>query len=121
MWILKLDSNGGVGWQQTYGGQGSHAANFVRQISDGGYIVAGEKTSSFGAGGSDAWVLKLDGRGNIGSGCSVIGTSTAIATAAGFAERITSINGTPTAGLATSTSASPVDSVATTTTQCSFP
>ena len=36
----------------------------IQQTSDGGYIVAGV-TDSFGAGDYDAWVLKLDGNGNV--------------------------------------------------------
>ncbi len=45
-------------WQIAMGGDGSDAANSVRMTSDGGSIVAGE-TTSFGAGGSDAWLIKL--------------------------------------------------------------
>jgi len=51
-------------WAKTYGGGGSDAAHSIQQTSDGGYIVAGS-TSSFGAGKSDFWVLKLNLAGNI--------------------------------------------------------
>jgi len=51
-------------WQIAMGGDGSEAANAVRMTSDGGSIVAGE-TTSFGAGGSDAWLIKLQGGGAI--------------------------------------------------------
>jgi hypothetical protein len=60
-WVLKLDGNGNVQWQKTYG---DGTAYSIQQTSDGGYIVAGE-AYSFGAGGSDACVLKLDGDGNV--------------------------------------------------------
>lgn len=63
-WVLKLDATGNVIWQTTYGGAFNDAALSVRQTPDGGYIVAGY-TWSFGAGGSDAWVLKLDAGGNV--------------------------------------------------------
>ena len=63
-WVLKLDSEGLVEWQCTYGGAGNDYANCIQQTSDGGYIVAGD-TESFGAGGYDAWILKLDSSGNI--------------------------------------------------------
>jgi len=124
MWVLKVKSNGLIDWQKTYGknDNNTNSANFIRQISDGGYIVAGE-TSSFGAGNADVWVLKLDASGNIGSGCSgpAIGTSNATATASGLNEGISSVTGIATNAVASSTSVSPIDSTATTTTQCSFP
>jgi predicted secreted protein len=61
-WVLKLDSTGGIQWQNTYGGSSADVASSIQQTSDGGYIVAGS-TESFGAGGSDFWVLKLDSTG----------------------------------------------------------
>jgi len=64
IWLLRLNSNGEVIWQKTYGGTGNEVAYFIQQTSDGGYIVSGE-TSSFGAGGSDVWIIKLDNSGNI--------------------------------------------------------
>ncbi|MBI4654591.1 MAG: hypothetical protein HY752_06310 [Nitrospirae bacterium] len=64
VWVLKLDSSGNVTWQKTYGGADPDYANSIRQTSDGGYIVAGG-TNSFGAGYTDAWVLKLDSSGNV--------------------------------------------------------
>ncbi|MEJ2695449.1 MAG: hypothetical protein P8013_02260 [Candidatus Sulfobium sp.] len=64
IWILKLDPSGNVSWQKTYGGSDYDEGDAVRQTSDGGYIVAG-RTKSFGAGDSDAWILKLDPSGNI--------------------------------------------------------
>jgi len=48
----------------TYGGPGNDSANSIQQTIDGGYIVAGS-TESFGAGGADFWVLKLDPAGDI--------------------------------------------------------
>src|SRR3972149_5057036 len=51
-------------WAKTYGGAGSDIAYSVTPTSDGGYVVAG-RTSSFGAGSSDAWVFKLDATGAI--------------------------------------------------------
>ena len=63
-WVLKLDANGGITWQRTYGGPGSDSANAVQPMPDGGYVIAGG-TQSFGAGEGDAWVFKLDASGNI--------------------------------------------------------
>ncbi len=56
--ILKLDENGALEWQKTYGGTGFENATAIRQTADQGYIVAGV-TTSFGAGGLDGWLLKL--------------------------------------------------------------
>lgn len=61
-WILKLNSDGSVAWQKTYGGSGSDRVSDVKLTGDGGYIVGGH-TSSFGVDSSDYWVLKLDSNG----------------------------------------------------------
>ena len=63
MWILKLDSNGTISWQKTYGGSNRDNVHTIQQTIDGGYIVAGW-TASFGAGSEDMWILKLDSSGN---------------------------------------------------------
>ena len=65
-WILRLNSNGTVKWQNSYGGMNSDVAHSIQQTSDGGYIVAGE-TFSFGSMNGDFWVLKLNGNGNVGT------------------------------------------------------
>ncbi|WP_457600399.1 PKD domain-containing protein [Hydrogenivirga sp.] len=66
-WVFKLDSEGSVQWQKTYGGNSTDEAYSIQQTSDGGYIVAGY-TESFGAGSGDIWVLKLNSDGSV-SGC----------------------------------------------------
>jgi len=62
--VMKLDSNGNIQWQKTYGGPGEDWAYDVEETQDGGYIVGGG-TLSFGAGGNDMWILKLDSHGNV--------------------------------------------------------
>jgi len=63
VYIIKLDTKGNKVWQKTYGGSNYDVAISIQQTSDGGYIVAGE-TNSFGAGGSDVYIIKLDTKGN---------------------------------------------------------
>lgn len=69
-WIIKLDSNGNLDWEQNYGGSGSDIAWNIQQTNDGGYIVVGHSDSSDGdVGGNngldDFWILKLSSNGNI--------------------------------------------------------
>jgi predicted secreted protein len=64
IWILKLDTNGNIIWQKTYGGSGNETPYSIKQTHDGGYVVAGY-TSSFGSGGRDFWILKLDTDGSV--------------------------------------------------------
>ena len=49
-------------WRRTYGGFGADEARSVRQTSDGGYILFGS-TGSFGFGGGDMYLLRLDADG----------------------------------------------------------
>jgi len=63
-WLVKVDSSGNVQWNQTYGGSESDWAEAMIQTSDGGYAIAGY-TWSFGAGVSDAWLIKTDEAGVI--------------------------------------------------------
>jgi hypothetical protein len=66
VWILKLDGNGVIQWQKTFGGsqKDTTSAEPIQQTTDGGYVVTG-RTKSFGAGDGDFWVLKLDENGAI--------------------------------------------------------
>jgi hypothetical protein len=63
-WVVKLDSDGNTEWQKAYGGTQNDYGQFIYPTSDGGYILGGA-TLSFGAGGADFWVLKLDEDGDI--------------------------------------------------------
>src|ERR1700733_12839665 len=45
------------------GGSGSQSGNSIIQTGDGGYAIAGY-TNSYGAGGYDVYVVKLDKSGN---------------------------------------------------------
>jgi uncharacterized delta-60 repeat protein len=68
VWVLKLNSTGGVDWQKTYGGGDSDRAYSVQQTSDGGYIVAGGAggiSGDLGFTSGDVWVLKLSSTGDV--------------------------------------------------------
>ncbi len=58
-WLVKTDSAGNQQWNKIYGGPNYDAAYSVVQTADGGYVLAGY-TDSFGAGGSDFWLVKTD-------------------------------------------------------------
>jgi hypothetical protein len=64
IYVVKLDSGGNVQWTKTIGGSFDDVANSIIQSSDGGYAVAGG-TESFGAGGADMYVVKMDANGNV--------------------------------------------------------
>ena len=62
IFVVKTDSSGAEQWSQTYGDTGQESAGSVIQTSDGGYLIAGY-TTSYGAGGQDAWIIKTDSSG----------------------------------------------------------
>lgn len=64
LWMAKLSPSGDILWQKLYGGNGIELARSLWPTTDGGCLVAAS-TSSFGAGGSDFWLLRLDSAGGI--------------------------------------------------------
>ena len=50
-------------WNLTFGGLYGDGAHTIRETTDGGYIVAGY-TQSYGAGGSDLWLIRLGDDGH---------------------------------------------------------
>ena len=62
--IMKLDTNGNLIWQKVYGGVNSDRANSVRQLPDGGFIIAGQ-TGSFGSGQFDVYLLRTNSNGDL--------------------------------------------------------
>lgn len=74
-WVIKLNSTGGIVWQNTIGGTGQDELRSVEQTSDGGYIlgghsyttgISGDKTeANVGLVKSDYWVIKLNSTGSI--------------------------------------------------------
>ncbi len=62
VFVLKLDSSGDTLWTRTFGGTECDCAQSVAQTTNGGYIIAGY-TESFGAGGTDAFLVKTDSMG----------------------------------------------------------
>ena len=68
IWILKLDSAGGIEWQRAYeeNDYWDDAANSIQQTSDGGYIVSGyTDLMSDNWSNNYIWILKLDSAGGI--------------------------------------------------------
>lgn len=64
VWMLKLDSLGEVEWEKAYDCSSSETGISMMPACDGGYVLAGGKTSS-GSGDYEYWVLKLNQDGTI--------------------------------------------------------
>ena len=64
VWLIRTDPTGDTLWTKTYGGtSGRDEAYSIQQTNDGGYIIAGE-TTSFGAGASDAFLIRINANGD---------------------------------------------------------
>ncbi len=64
VYVIKLNASGNIQWTKTIGGSSSDYGSSIIQTTDGGYAIAGW-TLSFGAGGLDVYVIKLNANGNV--------------------------------------------------------
>ncbi|MFI5172554.1 MAG: MopE-related protein [Chitinophagales bacterium] len=73
VWIIKLDSEGNIEWDNTIGGNGDDGAKSIYPTSDGGYLIgaysisdiSGDKTEGSVLHSTDYWVIKTDVMGNV--------------------------------------------------------
>lgn len=71
--LMKLDLDGTVIWQRTYGGAGPRSTgSSIYETADGGLLMGGN-SNSFGGGDRDIWVLKLDSDGLLRGSCGIVG------------------------------------------------
>ncbi len=71
-WIVKVDSQGAIQWQNSIGGSGPEFLNSIQQTADGGYILGGYSSSNISGdktencfGSNDLWIIKVDSQGAI--------------------------------------------------------
>lgn len=62
-WLVKTDSLGGALWTHTLGGKKRDDLYSISQTADAGFLFAGV-TESWGAGKSDAWLVRTDSLGD---------------------------------------------------------
>ncbi len=63
IYVIKTNQYGYTEWKKTFGGSGEDIAYSVFETNGGNFIVSGS-TTSYGSGGEDGYVLKLDKYGN---------------------------------------------------------
>ncbi|MFW9986700.1 MAG: hypothetical protein ACFFDJ_09070 [Candidatus Odinarchaeota archaeon] len=61
-WLLRTDANGNQLWNYTYPVNNNDAFGTIIELSGGGFAVSGY-TGSFGAGGTDVWLVFFDALG----------------------------------------------------------
>ena len=67
---LTISAQSDIEWEKRYGGSGHDEAWSVKETKDGGYIIAGDSSSSNGdvssnKGKKDLWLVKLDKKGDL--------------------------------------------------------
>jgi hypothetical protein len=63
IYLIRTNVYGDTLWNKTFGGTGSEQPNAMIKTNDGDIIIAGE-TSSYGAGSTDCYLLKLNQNGD---------------------------------------------------------
>lgn len=70
LWMIKINPNGELIWEKTFGGSDYDVARSVLLTSDNGFLISGSSKSSNGdltqnKGGNDAWIIKTDSQGEL--------------------------------------------------------
>jgi hypothetical protein len=70
LWLLKIDAQGNLLWQRTYGGTGWEEGYGIVKTTDGNYIIVGSTQSKDGDVVSnhlldELWLIKVDNSGNL--------------------------------------------------------
>lgn len=70
IWAIKINTEGTILWQKTYGGTGFDGVQSVYKTQDNDYIIAGNSRSTDGDltknnGQNDAWLLKINDQGTL--------------------------------------------------------
>lgn len=63
VWIIKIDENGSILWDKTYGGNEADYGNKIISSTDGGFVIAGS-TAKNDFSDFDMWLLKIDSFGD---------------------------------------------------------
>ena len=70
-WAIRLDKNGNIKWQQTFGGEKKDRLNSLLLLPDGSYLLGGYSISdstgdmsNSSYGDNDYWLIKIDTMGN---------------------------------------------------------
>ncbi len=69
-WVIKLNENGNLIWEKTYGGTQTDAARYVQLTNDGNIVVVGFTKSNDvdvtnNQGDKDVWIIKIDQNGEL--------------------------------------------------------
>lgn len=75
LWLIKIDAEGEIQWERTYGGSKDDEGHSIISAENGGYVILGNSESSDGdlvddrnevsGNSADLWILKVDGNGDI--------------------------------------------------------
>ena len=64
LWVVKINSNGSIAWEKTYGDSNLNFASTMTTTADGGFMVAGS-TGNYHPQWFGYWVLRLDSNGEV--------------------------------------------------------
>ena len=66
-YLIKIDANGAILWEKTYGGSGGDDISRIKPAADGGFVFVGSTSSHGGTGGADYdfYLVKVDAAGNL--------------------------------------------------------